>query len=184
LRNVADKSVRPRAFTIHDAEGFHVSGILATRGHEPTPATRSEAPAAAPATKPIPAAQPAAAPRSLEEPQAQPIQLTLSPSSNSSHQATATYTVPQGKRLVIEYYSAQLTQFPIGGSGWVSLSTTVGGRSGTYKVVPPIGSTVPYNQLTRIYADPGTFVRVAVVQSSGGSCGASVVLSGQLLNVA
>ncbi len=165
---MADKTFKPRAFTIHDAEGFHVSGVLATRG-DVTAAGQ------------LPASPPNGA-RLVEDPPAQPVQLTLSPSSNSSYQATSTYTVPAGKRLVIEYYSAQLTQFPVGGSAWVSLSTTVGGRTGTYKVVPPVGSTVPYNQLTRIYADPGTFVRVAVVQSSGGSCGASVVLSGHLLS--
>ncbi len=152
-----------------------MSGVLATRANAPTAAAASAAP--------VPATPPAGA-RAQEEPSTQPIQLTLSPSSNSSHQATATYTVPAGKRLVIEYYSAQLTQFPVGGSGCVSLSTTVGGRTGTYKVVPPIASTVPYNQLTRIYADPGTFVRAAVVQSSGGSCGASIVLSGHLVNAA
>jgi hypothetical protein len=173
LRDVADKSGRPRTFTIHDVEGFHVSGALATRSDVPAAASRCDTPAAAPPIKQVQA-----------EPSVQPVQLTLSPSSNSNYQATASYTVPAGRRLVIEYYSAQLTQFPVGGSGWVSLTTTVGGRTGTYKVVPPIASTVPYNQLTRIYADPGTFVRVTVVQSSGGSCGASVVLSGQLLNAA
>jgi hypothetical protein len=46
-----------------------------------------------------------------------PFQYDLSPSSSTSSSAIASYTVPAGKRLVIEYLSAQLTQYPSGGYG-------------------------------------------------------------------
>jgi hypothetical protein len=111
------------------------------------------------------------------------VQIELSPSSATSNSAQASYVVPAGKRLVIEYYSAQLTQYPSGGYGYLYLITTVGGNQAYYKAVPPVGSTVPVNQLTRIYADPGTQVLASVGQSSGTSCGGDIILSGHLVNV-
>jgi len=121
--------------------------------------------------------------RDLDNPALQPFQFTLAPSSNSSNSATDSYTVPAGKRVVLEYYSAQLTQYPLGGYGYMYLITTGGGNAAYYKAVPAVASTVPLNQLTRIYADPGTTIQASVTQSSGSSCGGVVILSGYLVNV-
>ena len=114
----------------------------------------------------------------VDNPEQQPFQYQLSPNSTTSNSATDSYTVPAGKRVVIEYYSAQLTQYPSGGYGYVYLITTANGQNVYYKIIPPVASTVPVNQLTRIYADPGTQITGYVIQSSGTSCGASVILSG------
>ena len=119
----------------------------------------------------------------LDSPDQQPFQYTLSPSSITSNSATDSYTVPAGKRVVIDYYSAQLTQYPAGGYGYLYLITTVGGNTSYYKILPPQSTTVPTNQLTKIYADPGTAISALVVQSSGSSSGANVNLSGHYVTV-
>jgi hypothetical protein len=49
--------------------------------------------------------------------------------------------------------------------------------------VPPVASTQPYNQLTRIYADAWSTVTVMVTQNSGTSAGGSIILSGYYVNV-
>ena len=121
--------------------------------------------------------------RDFDNPARQPFQYTLSPSSGSSSTATDCYQVPAGKRLVIEYYSAQLTQYPSGGYAYMYLATTANGQLAYYKVIPPSSTTVPLNQLTRIYADPGSTVAAQVVQSSGTSSGGTVILSGYFVNV-
>jgi hypothetical protein len=128
-----------------------------------------------PATKPVPE-------RDIDNPARQPFQYTLSPSSGTSSSATASYKVPAGKHLVIEYYSAQLTQYPSGGYAYMYLTTTAHGNTAYYKVIPPSASTAPLNQLTRIYADPGSTVAAQVVQSSGSSSGGSLILSGYFVN--
>jgi hypothetical protein len=121
--------------------------------------------------------------RDFDNPARQPFQYTLSPSSGSSSSASDTYQVPAGKRLVIEYYSAQLTQYPSGGYAYMYLTTTVNGQLAYYKVIPPQATTVPTNQMTRIYADPGSTVAALVTQSSGTSCGGTLILSGYFVNV-
>lgn len=118
-----------------------------------------------------------------DNPARQPFQYTLTPGSATSSSATDSYSVPAGKRLVIEYISAQLTQYPASGYGYLYLITTAGGNQAYYKVVPPISSTVPQNQSLRIYADPGTSVQASVTQSSGTSCGGNLILSGYLVNL-
>ena len=119
----------------------------------------------------------------LGSPDQQPFQMTLSPRSTTSRTATESYRVPTSKRLVIDYYSAQLTQYPAGGYASLYLITTVGGSTAYYKVVPPEGSTVPNSQVTHIYADPGTLISAEVVQSSGTSCGGNEILSGHYVTV-
>jgi hypothetical protein len=63
------------------------------------------------------------------------------------------------------------------------LVTTAGGDQEYYKVIPPVGSTVPENQMVRIYADPGTTIQGQVVQSSGTSCGGIIIVSGYLVDL-
>lgn len=127
-------------------------------------------------TKPVPE-------RDVDNPARQPFQHTLSPSSGTSSFASASYQVPPGKYLVIEYYQAQLTQYPSGGYAYMYLITTAHGEAAYYKIIPPEASTVPMNQLTRIYADPGSTVSAQVTQSSGSSSGGNVILSGYFVNV-
>lgn len=129
-----------------------------------------------PLSKPVPE-------RDFDNPARQPFQYTLSPNSGASSSATASYQVPAGKRLVIEYYSAQLTQYPSGGYAYMYLTTTVHGNTAYYKVIPPLASTTPLNQLTRLYADPGSMVTAQVTQSNGSSSGGIVILSGYFVNV-
>jgi hypothetical protein len=120
--------------------------------------------------------------KDLNNPAQQPIQFTLSPSSGVSNDAVASYTVPAGKRLVMEYYSAQLTQYPSGGYAYMYLDNTAGGNTNYWKVIPPSSTTVPINQQTRMYADAGTSVTAEVTQSSGTSCGGNINVSGYLVN--
>jgi hypothetical protein len=127
-------------------------------------------------TKPVPE-------RDVDNPARQPFQHTLSPSSGVSSSATANYQVPPGKYLVIEFYQAQLTQYPSGGYGYMYLTTTAHGEAASYKVIPPSSTTAPLNQLTRIYADPGSTVSAQVTQSSGSSSGGNLILSGYFVNV-
>ena len=75
----------------------------------------------------------------IDNPALQPFQVTLAPS--GANPSTDSYTVPAGKRFVIEYYSAQLTQYPAGGYGYLYLITTAGGSTAYYKAVPPVGKT-------------------------------------------
>jgi hypothetical protein len=119
----------------------------------------------------------------IDNPAQQPFQWTLSPYSGTSNSADQTFVVPAGKRLVIEYYSAQLTQYPSGGYAYAYLTTVAGGQTAYYKVLPPQSTTVPTNQLTRIYADPGSTIDFSVTQSSGTSSGANIILSGYYVNI-
>ena len=119
----------------------------------------------------------------VDNPARQPFQFTLAPSSNVSNTATDSYTVPAGKRVVLEYYSAQLTEYPVGGYGYMYLITTGGGRTAYYKAVPVVASATPMNQVTRIYADPGTTIQASVTSSSGSSCGGNMILSGYFVDL-
>lgn len=121
--------------------------------------------------------------RDVDTPGRQAVQFTLSPSSGVSSFSQDQFTVPAGKRLVIEYYSAQLTQYPSSGYAYMYMTTSVGGNTNYYKVIPPSSTTAPFNQLTRIYADPGTQVTAQVTQSSGTSSGGNLIVSGYYINV-
>jgi hypothetical protein len=72
----------------------------------------------------------------------QPVQRTGNVPAGVSE--VALYTVPAGKRLVIEYVEGEV--------GW---KTTVGGVTVAYFPTAPAGAE---GQLIRIYADPGTRV--------------------------
>jgi hypothetical protein len=106
-----------------------------------------------------------------------------------SNTATATITVPNNKRLVIEYvaaiHSLQAGQTLLD----VAVETTVGGNTveypffGTFTAGDSINSIFVTQQMTRLYADPGTTVSVSSARSAQlktGSC--SVSLSGYLID--
>jgi len=91
------------------------------------------------------------------EPALQPFQVTLSPHSSTTNNATDYFTVPAGKRLVIEYYNAFPASDLAGATEFMSLQTTAGGVTATYRVFNVTTFTAA-NQTVRIYADPGTTV--------------------------
>lgn len=104
--------------------------------------------------------------------------------------ATGTYQVPPGKRLVIDYASLFAFLQPGGQSMTVRIVTTVNGSDGfntlalqrqaDYGVLPQFGAA----HLVRIYADPGSTVRVSVGRTpftSTASC--AVTLSGHFEDV-
>jgi len=112
----------------------------------------------------------------------QPIQFALLPHSSTSKTATFTYTVPNNKRLVIEYYSAALNQYPVGGYAYVTLETSIGISTNYWTVVPNSATVVSFNQMTRMYADPGTDVIAQVSANTGTSCSATVNIAGYLID--
>lgn len=92
-------------------------------------------------------------------------------------------TVPQGKRLVIEYVSAQLNVAP-GDRAVLSIITTESQyipltRQGTFNGQDFLVA----GQTTRIYADPGTNVDFTAVVNSNSSAQATVIISGYYVNL-
>jgi hypothetical protein len=104
--------------------------------------------------------------------------------------ATGSYVVPAGKRLVIEYASMSAYLQPDGQSMFVRIVTTVAGgdafhnlavqKQEDYGVLKQFGAA----HLVRIYADPGSSVRVSagrVPFDSTANC--AVTLSGHFEDV-
>ena len=118
--------------------------------------------------------------RNVDEGALQPIQFNLLPHSSIGNSNAVYFQVPAGKRLVIEYYSAQAQDLS-GGAAAMTLSTTSNGNSASYIVYVNKNDTNAVNQTTRIYADPGSFVQ-AFAFNSGTTCGGSITLSGYLVN--
>jgi len=121
--------------------------------------------------------------RNVDEGALQPIQFNLLPHSSVSGQNAVYFQVPAGKRLVIEYYSAQAQDLS-GGASALTIGTTVNGNSVSYIVYVNKADTNAVNQTTKIYADPGTFVQAFAFNGGGAtSCGATINMSGYLVNV-
>jgi hypothetical protein len=108
-----------------------------------------------------------------------------------ARESTATFAVPQGKRLVIEYVSVS-GQLPFGQRLLVALDTSVDGEAATHFLVPARpdfaritgvdGDIVRFRQWLRVYADGGTDVKVRAAQSGHwGSGSASVTVTGFLV---
>jgi hypothetical protein len=120
--------------------------------------------------------------RNVDEGALQPIQFNLFPHSSSSGQNAVYFNVPAGKRLVIEYYSAQAQDLSGGASG-MTIGTTANGNFVSYIVYVNKADTNAVNQTTRIYADPGTVVQAFAFNGGGAtSCGATINISGYLVN--
>lgn len=101
------------------------------------------------------------------------------------------FEVPAGKRLIIEFVSAEV-HAPPGQSCDVRIGTSNGdnGRSHFFaatQVAPTdLGNEIMVSQVTRLYADPGTKVVVVVrrlATSQTGSLQGAVSISGYLVNV-
>ena len=109
--------------------------------------------------------------KNLDEPARQPVQqsLTCSTVAAGVNTCTATYMVPAGKRLVIEYL--QLISIDLSGSATslYQITTTVQGMNVTYYYPPgpaPAGNNHISEHLVRIYADPGSTVQLQGTETS------------------
>ncbi len=84
------------------------------------------------------------------------------------------YTVPAGKRLVVEYVSTYMV-IPVGSGAFANITTEVGGTTARHYL--PMTEQTTYDagttevsvgqQLTRLYADPGTTVVYEVHRNTG-----------------
>ena len=100
------------------------------------------------------------------------------------------YTVPAGKRLVVEYVAAFVDVPPGQRASSITVASHVHGSYAQFYV--PLAATGPYNvsdrfgvgQVTKIYADPGTSLDYGFDRSAGaGSATAFISMSGHLVNV-
>ena len=93
--------------------------------------------------------------------------------------------VPAHKRLVIEYVSSSLNEFPVGVGGTAYLETTAGGQDVTYYITDSVEDFIKKNQSLRIYADPGTTVIVGAYSNNfaSGPIGTDTELSGYYVDV-
>jgi len=129
--------------------------------------------------------------KSLDNPGLQPFQktiqcvITVTPNSST---CPATYTVPAGKELVIEYLMGVAGYNGALGQVAYELDTTVAGNAASYFYPPIPNWFVPNSEhLVRIYADPSsTVVFTGFVIGPVGSPGSAtftMTLSGHLVNV-
>jgi hypothetical protein len=128
-----------------------------------------------PATSPVPTTD-------VNESALQPFQATLFPHSSTSNESTDSFTVPAGKRLVIEYYSSQPQDLSGGAAGMV-LTTTAGGAFVQYIVYVNANTTNQVNQTVRIYADPNSTVEAFAFNANAASSAGFVTVSGHFVNV-
>jgi hypothetical protein len=130
--------------------------------------------------------------RDVDNPALQPFQRNLvvliPPGQNN---AVDQYSVPAGKRLVIEFTSTSVTA-PTGMKLWVRLQTFTGGVFSNYNLTSTLLANTAGtdfsvgSQTTRIYADPGSIVTLVVNvlgATAGPNTGAEVDLSGHFVDV-
>jgi hypothetical protein len=110
------------------------------------------------------------------------------------------YTVPAGKRLVIEYASMDIGCILPGQAVTLAITTTTNGVDATHFAMAPAAagpgvtaiacnlpsasSITAVGQVVRLYADAGTFVSVAANRNSNvGQMDATISISGYLMDV-
>ncbi len=132
--------------------------------------------------------------RDVENPARQPVQFGLCTEQggavtcfyNTLGSFSDSYTVPHGKRLVIEYIGGHCGIAPETTYYELAVETTVGGNLGHYGIpcMPAAGDSNSPNrtagQQTRIYADPDTTVRLRLHSDFGD---ATVFLSGYTITI-
>jgi hypothetical protein len=127
--------------------------------------------------------------RDVDNPARQPVHTNVLCIANSMLGCDETiYTVPAGKRLVIEYAS-MLAEIPVGQVASWTISTFVRGRLERHRF-PLTLPSVAFNNVTatesgqqvRIYADPGTHVEAGGIPNSG-SGPFTFTISGHLVDV-
>ncbi len=129
--------------------------------------------------------------RDVDNPARQPFETNQSCSAGGALGCQLSFTVPAGKRLVIEYASMHAS-IPVGEVAELSIVTSVAGTFVEH-VLPLTPPSVPFaagglvarvGQVVRLYADPGTVVFVNVGRSGVGSpTNFSVSISGHLVDV-
>jgi len=119
--------------------------------------------------------------RDVDEGALQPFQLSMVVGSITSGTQAAYIPVPAGKRMVIDYYSAQAQDWT-GGAALMTIGTTVGGVFVSYIVYVNANTSNQVTQATKIYADPGTQVQIFVATNAG-SCGGLISISGHYVNI-
>lgn len=132
--------------------------------------------------------------RSLDEPARQPVHFRAVPSFGNTFTITQNlYTVPGGKRLVLEQAAAYCTfvQFNQGGILNADLLATTGGISARFPLNVRLNSQIPLvsqtlgiaGDLVRMYADPGTTAQMAIGfdRQASGQC--EISGTGYLVNI-
>ena len=119
----------------------------------------------------------------VDNPARQPFQTFLQPSSDTTGRVSQSFTVPAHKRLVIEFVSAEVNQFPAGGGGYSYLETTAGGSTVSYYLANTFESPARRTQVVRLYADPGTPVTVGANNYGGSGIGTDTEISGYYVDV-
>jgi hypothetical protein len=130
--------------------------------------------------------------RNVDNPALQPFQRNLDvliPPGQGT--ATDQYTVPAGKRLVIEFASNSVTA-PTGMKLWVRVQALSGGVFSNYNMTSALLANTAGtdfsvgSEVTRIYADPGSNVTLVVSVlggTAGPNTGAEVDLSGHFVDL-
>ncbi len=103
------------------------------------------------------------------EPAFQPFKNRLNQTSATSQVATASFTVPVGKRLVIETVSSAYGSATVQGSGSVALLTTAGGTTVPHYLADTAFAQNRQNLSVRYYADPGSTVIAEAFSTTVGS---------------
>ncbi len=93
--------------------------------------------------------------KNLDEPARQPFHQLLTCSTLGTGSCNATYTVPAGKRLVIEYFTVAWTATSGAVTASYQVTTTVQGVDGVYQYLTVAGAS---DHLVRIYADAASLV--------------------------
>ncbi len=113
----------------------------------------------------------------------QPFQMDLQPSTDMASYISQSFTVPAHKRLVIEFVSSEVSEYPAGDGAYTYLKTTAGGQDVFYYFANTRESSARKTQLVRIYADPGTTVRVGANTYGGNGVGTDTEISGYYVDV-
>jgi len=113
--------------------------------------------------------------------------LSCSTSSGMASNCTATFNVPAGKQLMVEYLQVVSTGNVTNGMQHFEFQTTVSGQAQTYLYGPGnklLSDTASDDHVVRIYADPGSTVQLTGVQGMAGpGITFNLLLSGHLIDV-
>jgi hypothetical protein len=129
--------------------------------------------------------------RNQYEPALQPVQRTelLLMAQGEQIKDVSLYTVPAGKRLVIEEASVRAQVFNNVNQAMVFLRSTGGGFAGHYVPLTSLGfldgygTTLIGTQLLRAYADAGTVVDASVSLNTAGGARLEITLTGHLIDL-
>lgn len=131
--------------------------------------------------------------RSVDDPALQPVQRTglLIFAAGEQIKEQTLYTVPAGKRLVIEEGSVRAQLFDGVSQAMVFVRSTGGGLGGHYVpltsigVIDGMGTVLLGTELFRGYADAGTNVDVSITINTAGGSGAriEVTFTGHLISL-